>query len=108
MELVEITQQIYKVSRKLDAMPEKLAEYARAYAKAEAEYRMELSKEIYRLRDEGLPATLIPDIARGNLTQLKYTRDLKEAEWRAVIESSKVLMAEASALQSVLRVQEDV
>lgn len=109
MELTDITQEIYRVSKLLDALPKKIFEAAREFSKAESEYRMELSKELFRLKQEGnMPVTLIPDIARGNLTQLKYMRDLKEAEWKAAIESSKVYQSQMSGLQSILRVQEDI
>lgn len=37
----------------------------RAYAEAERDYRIALRVEIMRLRDEGMPATITPDLARG-------------------------------------------
>lgn len=90
-------------------MPEYIMKYAQEYAVAENEYRMSLSKELMRLRvEDNVPVTLAPDIARGNLAQFKYQRDLKEHQWKAAIESSRVIQAEVSALQSILRVQEEV
>lgn len=57
------------------------AEACENYAKAEEAYRVELAKCELSLREEGLPATLIPDLARGNerVAGLKLQRDLAES-----------------------------
>ena len=49
-------------------------------AEKEAEYRKELAKEMYRLKELKMPAALIGDIARGNLSELRKERDLAEIE----------------------------
>jgi hypothetical protein len=51
-----------------------------AYAKAEAEYRQELAKETLRLRVDGMAATLIPDLAKGNerVSSLRLHRDVQK------------------------------
>ncbi|CAB4171808.1 hypothetical protein UFOVP1346_37 [uncultured Caudovirales phage] len=63
-----------------------------AASQAEAAYRMELGKEITRLRADGNSVTLVPDLARGaeRIAQLKLERDVclgvldaaKQALWR--------------------------
>lgn len=60
------------------------AEYSEASekaARAEAAYRMELAKKELVLREEGFPATLIGDLARGDerVANLKLERDLAES-----------------------------
>ena len=40
-------------------------EYQKDYAKKEYQYRVELSKELVRLRSLGQPVTHLADIARG-------------------------------------------
>ena len=57
----------------------------RAYAEAERDYRIALRVEIMRLRDEGMPATITPDLARGesNVAALRFDRDLAKVEWEA-------------------------
>lgn len=54
-------------------------EATEAYAGTEAAYRQELGKEMLRLRLDGMPATLVPDLARGNerVSALKMERDVK-------------------------------
>ena len=48
------------------------------YSRAEAAYRMELAKEIVRQRADGQPATIVPDLSRGqeNVSSLKLQRDI--------------------------------
>lgn len=60
---------------------DELAEVSERAAKAEAAYRMELAKKELVLREQGLPATLIGDLARGDerVAELKLERDLAEA-----------------------------
>ena len=46
----------------------------------EGKYRKELAVEIEKLRTEGLPATLIHDLSRGHLAQLRYKRDIAQLD----------------------------
>ncbi|USG65200.1 hypothetical protein NDK47_24260 [Brevibacillus ruminantium] len=108
MESVEIAKEILRVSSRLDKVPQAIFDNAKTFAEAERAYRMELAKEITRLRAGGLQATLISDVARGNVAELKYRRDLAEGLYRSSVESSKALQAEMSGLQSILKVQSDV
>lgn len=54
------------------------ARCAEEYAKAEAAYRVELAKETLRLRLDGMAATLIPDLAKGDerISTLRMERDV--------------------------------
>lgn len=58
-----------------------LKERGQVKAKAERDYRVELSKEILRLRAEGMPVTIISDVCRGNgkIANLKMERDIAES-----------------------------
>ena len=55
----------------------------RAYKKAETEreYRKALAIEEERLRTEKMPVTLIYDISRGRLSELRYQRDIASMEY---------------------------
>jgi hypothetical protein len=48
------------------------------YARAEAAYRVELAKETLKLRADGMAATLVPDLAKGNerISSLRLERDI--------------------------------
>lgn len=108
MDLIDVAKEIRRVSSRLDKAPQAIFDNAKAFAEAERVYRLELSKEIVKLRAEGIQATLISDVARGNVADLKYKRDLAEGLYRSSLESSKALQAELSGLQSVLKVQSEV
>lgn len=57
-----------------------IRERGKAKAVAERDYRVELAKEILKLRAEGVPVTIINDLARGNerIAELKMNRDIAE------------------------------
>ena len=48
-----------------------------AAAEAEKEYRIKLAEKILLLREQGLPASIVSDVARGDkvVAQLKFERD---------------------------------
>lgn len=57
----------------------------RAYAEAERDYRIALAVKTSALRSEGMPATLTPDLAKGDpdVAALRFIRDMSRAEWEA-------------------------
>jgi|SRR5690625_237584 len=99
---------MYECSQRLNRASRALYKLAEEKAEAERVYRMELSKEIFRLRAEGSSVTLIPDTARGNVSDLKFDRDLADGKYRSALESLDALKSQLSALQSILRYQEEV
>lgn len=108
MDHIKLVQDIRRVSQRLDKLPAELRKQAIAYAEKERTYRLALSQEMLKLRAENLPATLINDIARGNVAGLKFERDLAESLFKATVESSKAIQAEMSGLQSIYRRQDEV
>lgn len=108
IETIKLTEEIHKASKRLSKGPAELFTLARKGAEAERAYRKALSMEIMKLRLEGLPATLIGDIARGNCADLKWARDLADAELTAGRDGLKAIITEVTALQSILRHQSDI
>lgn len=106
MELTEITKEMYEVSKRLDQATRVIYKMAQERAETERVYRMNLAKEITRLRVEGTSVTLIPDMSRGNTADLKFERDLADGRYRSAIESLEALKSQLSALQSILKYQE--
>ena len=62
------------------------------FAEAESNYRQALALRILELREEGLPVTITPDVARGTeeIALLKKKRDCAEALYKAAAESINV------------------
>lgn len=57
-----------------------IKERGKAKAIAERDYRVELAKEILKLRADGMPVTIVSDVCRGNekIAELKMNRDIAE------------------------------
>lgn len=108
MELTQITQEIFNASGRLSKGSKELFTLAKDFAEAEKNYRQALGKEIVLLKDEGKPATLIQDIARGNCAELKYQRDVAEFRYQSGRDSLRAIEVQVSALQSVLKYQGEV
>ncbi|WP_010276520.1 hypothetical protein [Paenibacillus senegalensis] len=107
MDLVNITQEMYETSQRLDQASRVIHKMARVKAETERVYRMKLAQEMMTLKAEGMSVTLIADIARGNVSDLKFERDLAEGQYKAAIESMEAIKSRLSALQSILRYQEE-
>lgn len=107
IEPIEVTQALYKTSKRLDDGSYVITTKAKAYAQAEKIYRIELAKEIMRLKAQGIPVTLIKELAKGNehVADLKFNRDLAQETLRASHAMLDALQVEVSALQSILKVQ---
>lgn len=74
-------------------------------ADAERKYKIELRKEILRLRQlEKQPATLINDLAKGKeeIAQLRFQRDIAETSYNVCLESMRNLRLEMEAYRSFL------
>lgn len=57
-------------------------------AMAERDYRVALQKEMLALREEGIPVTIINDLARGNeeVANLKIARDVSETLYQTALQ----------------------
>jgi capsule polysaccharide export protein KpsE/RkpR len=108
MELIQITNEMYAVSQRLSNATNEIYKLANKRAMTERTYRMELAKEITKLRADGMPATLISDLARGNVAELKYHRDLAEGQYRSSIEALEALKSQLSALQTVSKYHTEI
>ncbi|AUN06636.1 hypothetical protein [Clostridium botulinum] len=108
MELQKLTKAIWDTSKRLDNGINTLNKKAKEYAEAERDYKIALAKEILILRESKVQATLIPDIARGNVGELKFKRDVAEVTYKSCKDMLQGLQAELSGYQSILRVQEDI
>lgn len=69
--------EVWRRSEMLETALKECKSRGRAAADAEQTYRVKLAEKILLLREGGLPATLIPDVARGDkdVARLKFERD---------------------------------
>ena len=108
MELRDITRELYHGSKRLEESSKEIFNLAKAMVEKERDYRKALAVEKIRLRDEGMAVSMIDDVARGNLTDLRFERDLARETYIAAKEAMKAIQAQLSALQSILRNQEEI
>jgi len=108
LELAQISKELYDSVQSLGRGRKILFDYAKTLALAEKEYRIALAKEIMRLKADKVPATITSDLARGNTASQRYDRDLAETMWKAAIKNLEALQSEQTALQSILKWQNEV
>lgn len=90
----------YKI-KQLDVAVGSLRKTGEEYARAYTEYRMELAKELLRLKTEGMPVTIAYDIARGKkeVASLKFKEISNEAIYIANKESINAIKLEIKILE---------
>lgn len=108
MELTPTVQMLHAATQRVSKASKEIFELSKKKANAERAYRTALAQEILKLRVEGMQATLIPDVARGNVADLKFERDYATEIHRAALASMESLRVEINALQSIAKYQSDI
>lgn len=108
VELHQIAREIYESGQRLNKGTNELFKLAKEMAESERDYRKALQIEIEKLRLDGVQATLIPDIARGKIADLKYSRDIAEARYKSGINSINAIQQQMSGLQTIFKRYEEV
>src|SRR5690625_2807240 len=103
MEVIQVAQQLNKTTQRLTNNTKEAYKMTKERAKTEMEYRQALMQKIVKLRNEGYPATLIADVARGRTADLKFKRDLSMEMHRSALASIEALQVEVQSWQSILR-----
>lgn len=99
MDLYELLQ---KKINELDIAIKNITNTSKEYAGAYTNYRIELSKELVRLKDEGMAVTLAYDVARGKreIAKLKFDEICKEAIYKANLEAINSIKLEIRIIQN--------
>lgn len=81
---------------------EELKNTGKRYADAYTKYRVELAKELVKLKDEGYAITLAGDIARGKpeIAKLKFDEISTEAVYKANLETINVLKLQIKIIEN--------
>lgn len=108
MELVQVTQELYNASKRLNKASKEVFKLAEKRAMTESAYRQKLAEEIARLQVEKTPTTLIPDLAKGNTAYFKMERDLADGMYRSALSAMEAIKTEINALQSVAKYNNEV
>lgn len=99
---MDIVNQLQYLQKQLDASIKALRKTGEEYAKAYTDYRVEVAKELVKLKDEGYAITLAGDIARGKpeIARLKFEEICKEAIYKANLEAINALKIEIKVLSN--------
>ena len=108
MEINAVSSNILIASQRIEKATRNIYKLAKDKANAEYEYRQALGEEIARLKADGTSVSIIGDMARGNVAELKLKRDMADVMYKSAIESLRAIQSELSALQSVGRWQSEV
>ncbi len=107
MELREITSAIVEDRRKIHDCMSVVWKLAKKKAEAEYYYKKAYAIEIERLRIEKNPATLIKELAEGEVADKRRDWELAQGQYRAGIASLEALQTSIQALQTMIRIMKE-
>lgn len=95
---METWQEILEIEKQMDTALQTLRTNGNAYAEAEKEYRIAKANKILKLKSEGYPITIIPDIAKGDMevAELDLKRNIAETLYKCNLEALRVKQSEYS------------
>lgn len=110
MDLIQIRQEIYRVSQRLDKIPQAIVDASKEQATAEQDYEIAAMQETLKLKEEGFPATLIDKVVKGRLAEqgLRLRLNVADGKLKSAVKGADTLQSEMSGLQSILRTQEEL
>ena len=99
--MVDPISEVFRRSEMLEVALKECKTRGIAAAEAERAYRVALAERILVLREGGLPATLIGDVARGEkqIAQLKFERDCAEVVYDNAKEAVMVYKKQIDTLR---------
>lgn len=100
----ELFQELMGKLRDMDSETNLMRDAGRRLAEAECAYRVALHSEIARLRAEGQPVTITPDLARGErqVAAFRMNRDLAKTDWEVSRQRIFVIGQEVKILDAQL------
>ena len=103
MEPVEVARQIETCIRAIGEEGKLSPDLIEGRAMAIRDYDKALSIEEVKLRDDKVPATMVKDVARGNISEARYKLEIAEGSYKAHFSRLDCLKAQLNGLQSINR-----
>ena len=99
---MELLEELAVMNRQLDEALRTLRQNGIAKAQAEKEYKEMVSKESLRLRDEGMPVTLIDKVIYGlpSISTLRFQRDCADVVYNANQEAINIRKLQIRVIES--------
>lgn len=100
--MYDLYQEMQQKIKELDVSVKSLRKTGTAYAEAEKAYKIELSKEALKLRDQGMAVTMIPLVIYGKeqIAQLRFQRDVAETIYNANQESINAIKLQIRIIEN--------
>lgn len=84
---LSLVNELNDLQLQLTASVKQMAEYGRAYAEKERDYKIALAQAALKRRDAGMPVTLIDKVVYGDVAQARFQRDTAEIMYKTAQES---------------------
>ena len=99
--MVDPISEVWRRSEMLEVALKESGKRGKAAAESERAYRVALAAKILELREKSFPATLIPDLARGDkeVAKLKFERDCAEVVYENAQEALLVYRKQIEVLR---------
>ena len=98
---MDLLNELWKINELLTKALEQYKQRGREYAKAQRDYRVLLRQEILKLRVEGVPVTIISDLARGEdkVAEAKQNEVIQESLYKSCQEAINTYKLQIRILQ---------
>lgn len=106
MEQQTIAREIIECVKRLKAQENTLADAARERATMESAYRKLLAIEIMKLKQMGIQASIIKEVAHANIADTVLQRELSDSLFITKRESIRAIETEISAWQTIAKFYE--
>lgn len=98
---MDLLNELWKINELLTKALEQYKQRGREYAQAYRNYRVLLAKELLKLKNDGMPATLAADVARGKeeIAEAKEQEIITESLYKSCQEAINVYKMQMKILQ---------
>lgn len=99
---MELYDELILEKSKLDSALRTLRKNGTTLAQAEHDYKVELSKKVLQMRDDGMPATLINLVIYGekDIARLRLNRDIAQTTYEANQEAINICKLKMRLIES--------
>lgn len=99
---MELYNELMLEKSKLSSALKTLRQNGTALAQAEHDYKVELSKKVLQMRDDGMPATLINLVIYGekDIARLRLNRDIAQTTYEANQEAINICKLKMRLIES--------
>lgn len=110
LDLVSVKQAIFEGSKRLDEASREIFSLAHDYSEAETEYKVAKARATLEEMEKGTPVTVISSVIydKPYVVEAYKARNYSREIYKSARDSLKAIQSQLSALQSILRTQEEI